>query len=77
MDLKIKPLNDSSLGRLSIEELENRLHMEELDMRNEMWTGCGCAEYCGPEAGPCRDFGAGGPCDMKDCVPFVCWRGTF
>ncbi len=43
---RIRSLNKASLGNLSIEELESRLQMEELDIRGEMWTGCGCVSQC-------------------------------
>jgi hypothetical protein len=42
----LKSLNDSILSNISIEELETRLEIEGVDIRNEMWTGCSCADYC-------------------------------
>ncbi len=42
---RIWSLNKTSLGNLSIEELESRLQMEELDTRGEMWTGCDCVDF--------------------------------
>ncbi len=66
MGNKIKPLNDSLLGNLSIEELENRLQMEELDIRGEMWTGCSCADkpcttYCPYRDQDCPSDAASAP----------------
>jgi hypothetical protein len=63
---EMHPLNDTMLTGLSIEELESRLQMEELDPRGEMWTGCGCADVCSPEWTP-----------EPECIPYVCWKGTW
>jgi hypothetical protein len=73
---EIRPLNETMFSELSIEELESRLQMEELDPRGEMWTGCGCAdEGCRPVCAP--EFGPDPGCPI-DCPPVVCgWRGTY
>lgn len=68
---EIISLNKTVISELSIEELENRLRMEELDVRTEMWTGCGCVEYrctCfGPEYNP-----------SPECPLYACgWKGVF
>ncbi len=51
---KIRSLNKTILSDMSIEELESRLQMEELDIRGEMWTGCGCESRCDWHTGDCN-----------------------
>ncbi len=51
----ITSLNKTILSKLSIDELESRLRMEEIDVRTEMWTGCDCVDYrctCCPDCTP-------------------------
>ena len=64
-DGEICSLNETILAELSIEELESRLQMEELDPRGEMWTGCGCAEDVCPSEWVCPP--------EKICMPKDVW----
>jgi hypothetical protein len=76
----LKSLNETTLGELSLEEIEARLKVEDLDPQGELWTGCGCENVCSPDVGPCPDFGQPCPqfdCPQQGCVPYVCWRGTW
>jgi hypothetical protein len=43
---EIRSLNETVFADLSIDEIESRLQMEEMDSRGEMWTGCNCADKC-------------------------------
>ncbi len=69
---EILSLNETALTGISIEDLESRLQMEELDERGEMWTGCGCAEECRGQLCPMAVPNCPG-----DVCAYVCWRGTW
>jgi hypothetical protein len=63
----VRSLNATALPQMSVEELESRLQMEELDPRGEMWTGCGCADVCGGQWDP-----------SHDCPGYLCfYKGTW
>jgi hypothetical protein len=43
---EIRSLNETVFAELSIDEIESRLEMEEMDPRGEMWTTCSCLGVC-------------------------------
>ncbi len=72
----IRSLNNNIFSRLSIEELETRLNMEEIAVRGEMWTGCSCADYTPPSCRcqaeghtvpDCTGHLSGGMCPVYSC----------